>query len=371
MHIGVPTERKAQENRVALVPSGVRELVARGHDVVVEAGAGAGSGISDDAYTAAGARLGTADDAWGADLVVKVKEPEPGEHRHLRADQTLFAYLHLAAAPELTAALVSAGTTAIAYEMVRLPDGSLPLLAPMSEIAGRLAVQVGAYHLMEPAGGRGVLLAGVPGVRRARVVVIGAGQAGHNAARLAVSLGADVTVLDINISRLRELDELSAGRVSTIVANAHEIEVAAREADLVIGAVLVPGRRAPVVLGSDVVARMRPGSVLVDVAIDQGGCFADSRATTHTAPTFTAHGCLFYCVANMPGAVPETATAALTNATLPYVLTLADHGWAEAAGSDPALAAAVATSDGVVVSPEIAAELPHLPVRDPVGGRGA
>ncbi|WP_127571442.1 alanine dehydrogenase [Georgenia faecalis] len=362
MHVGVPRERKSQENRVALVPSGARELVARGHDVVVERGAGLGSGVPDQAYAAAGARLGTADDAWGAELVLKVKEPQPQELHHLRAGQVLFTYFHLAAAGELTAALVAAGTTAVAYEMVELPDGSLPLLAPMSEIAGRLSVQVGAYHLMEPMGGRGVLLAGVPGVRSADVVVLGAGRAGANAARLALQWGARVTVLDLAVDRLRELDELYGGGLRTIVSSAAAIEDAVREADLVVGAVLVRGRRAPVLVPHSLVEEMRPGSVLVDIAIDQGGCFADSRPTTHGDPTYRVASSLFYCVANMPGAVPATATAALTNATLPYALALAEHGWRGACERDPALAAAVLTSDGAVTSPVIAREFPDLPV---------
>ncbi|HXV92165.1 MAG TPA: alanine dehydrogenase [Pseudonocardia sp.] len=366
MRIGVPREVKNHEYRVALTPAGAHELVRSGHEVVVEAGAGAGSSIPDADYAEVGARiLRTADDVWAcADLLLKVKEPIAEEYHRLRRDQVLFTFLHLAASRECTEALLASGTTAIAYETVRLPDGTLPLLAPMSEVAGRLAPQAGASALMRAAGGRGVLLGGVPGVAPAQVVVIGAGVAGQNAVAMAVGLGADVTVLDLDITKLRDLDARYAGRVRTIVSNRHALERAVLDADLVVGAVLVPGARAPKLVSNDLVRRMKPGSVLVDVAIDQGGCFADSRPTTHAEPTYTVHGSVFYCVANMPGAVPHTSTFALTNATLPYVLRLADQGWRDALAADPALAAGLSTHDGVLTSSEVARDL-GIPQHDP------
>ena len=368
MRIGVPREAKNHEYRVALTPAGAHELVRAGHHVLVERGAGLGSAISDADFEAAGARVvATADDVWGAaDLLLKVKEPIAQEFHRLRREQVLFTYLHLAASRETTEALLAAGTTAIAYETVRLADGTLPLLAPMSEVAGRLAPQAGAGTLMRAAGGRGVLLGGVPGVRPASVVVIGAGVAGQNAVAMAVGLGAEVTVLDLDLAKLRRIDERYAGRVRTVASNAHEVEKACLEADLVIGAVLVPGARAPRVVTNDLVRRMKPGSVLVDVAIDQGGCFEDSRPTTHSNPTYVVHGSVFYCVANMPGAVPHTSTYALTNATLPYVLRLASRGWVEALATDPALAAGLATHDGALMSLEVAHDLGL-----PYGGAGA
>jgi alanine dehydrogenase len=366
MRIGVPREVKNHEYRVALTPAGANELTRSGHRVLVQRGAGLGSAISDDEYEAAGAHIiGTADALWdAAELVLKVKEPVEEEYHRLRSGQVLFTYLHLAASLSGTKALLEAGTTAIAYETVRLPDGTLPLLAPMSEVAGRLAPQAGAAALMKAAGGRGVLLGGVPGVRPAQVVVIGAGVAGQNAVAMAVGLGADVTVLDLDIAKLRRLDERYAGRVRTVVSNAHELEKAVLSADLVIGAVLVPGARTPQLVSGDVVRRMKPGSVLVDVAIDQGGCFADSRPTTHADPTYTVHGSVFYCVANMPGAVPHTSTYALTNATLPYVLRLANLGWADALAADPALAAGLSTHDGALTSLQVAHDL-DLPYAEP------
>ena len=348
---------------MALTPAGVNELVNAGHVVVVQAGAGVGSAIDDADYRAAGATVSTVDDAWGAELVVKVKEPIPAEFSRLRADQILFTYLHLAANEPLVNALVAAGTTSIAYETVQLPDGLLPLLAPMSEVAGRLSVLVGAYHLMGSQGGRGVLLPGVPGVRPATVTIIGAGTAGQNALSQAVAMGADVTVLDLSIPRLRQIDALYAGRVHTVVSNAYEIERAARGSDLVIGAVLVPGRKAPTLVSRELVSRMRRGSVLVDIAIDQGGCFADSHPTTHDDPVYDVEGSIFYCVANMPGAVAVTSTYALTNATLPYVVEIADLGWRAAVAQDPALAGGLSTVDGYVVHKETSELFPQFPSR--------
>ena len=365
MRIGVPREVKNHEYRVALTPAGAFELIRAGHDVLVERSAGLGSSIVDADYEAVGAKIvETADEVWAdADLVLKVKEPIQAEYHRMRSGQVLFTYLHLAASKPCTEALLSAGTTAIAYETVRLADGSLPLLAPMSEVAGRLAPQAGAAALLRAAGGRGVLMGGVPGVRPADVVVIGAGVSGANAVAMAVGLGADVTVLDLDIAKLRALDALYAGRVRTVVSNAHELERACLGADLVIGAVLVPGGKAPKLVSHDLVRRMKPGSVLVDIAIDQGGCFEDSRPTTYADPTYTVHGSVFYCVANMPGAVPHTSTYALTNATLPYVLKLADRGWQAALADDPALAAGLSTHAGRLTSEPVARDLglPYTP----------
>ncbi|MGV9679247.1 alanine dehydrogenase [Nocardia sp. NPDC003482] len=357
MKIGIPREVKNHEYRVACTPAGARELVSRGHEVFVESGAGAGSAFDDDAYTLVGARvLPTAAEVWAvADLVLKVKEPVAQEYSRLREDQVLFTYLHLAASAECTDALLASGITAIAYETVTGRDGSLPLLAPMSEVAGRLAPQAGAYHLMRSGGGRGVLMGGVPGARPAKVVVIGAGVAGRNAAAVAVGMRADVTVLDLNIAPLRDLDAQYQGRVRTVVANAQEVENRVREADLVIGAVLVPGAKAPKLVSNSLVAQMKPGSVLVDIAIDQGGCFADSHPTTHDDPTYRVHNSVFYCVANMPGAVPYTSTVALTNATLPYVISLADRGWRAATAADPGLASGLSTHRGLLLSESVAA----------------
>jgi alanine dehydrogenase len=351
--VGVPREVKNHEYRVAITPAGVVELVHRGHDVLVEAGAGDGSSLPDADYAAAGARIvAFADEAWAADLVLKVKEPVAEEFPRLRRDQILFTYLHLAANEECTRALVDAGTTAIAYETVRAPDGSLPLLAPMSEVAGRMAPQVGAHCLERAQGGRGVLLGGVSGVPAGKVAVIGAGVAGMSAATIAVGMQAEVVVLDTNVNRLRQIDFTYRGHLQTVASNAYEIDKACRWADLVIGAVLVPGAKAPRLVSDELVARMRPGSVLVDIAIDQGGCFADSRPTTHTDPTYTVHGSVFYCVANMPGAVPNTSTWALTNVTLPYAVSLADKG--TEALDDPTLAAGLNVADGTVMLAEVA-----------------
>jgi alanine dehydrogenase len=368
MLVGVVSEVKDSEYRVALTPAGVHELVRAGHEVLVQAGAGVGSAIADADYTGAGARIvPDADGVWGsADLLLKVKEPVGQEYHRLRRGQVLFTYLHLAASRPCTEALLTSGTTAIAYETVRGADGSLPLLAPMSEVAGRLAPQAGATALMAAHGGRGVLLSGVPGVAPAEVVVLGAGVAGANAVAMAVGLGARVTVLDLDIAKLRSLDAQYHGRVRTIASNAHALESAVLEADLVIGAVLVPGARAPKLVTDDLVARMKPGSVLVDVAIDQGGCFEGSRPTTHREPTYPVHDSVFYCVANMPGAVPHTSTYALTNATLPYVLRLAGQGWRAALATDAGLAAGLSTHDGALTSVEVARAL-GMAVHDPRG----
>jgi len=354
MRIGIPTEIKDNEYRVAITPAGVHELVTRGHEVFVQGGAGLGSSLTDAEYEAAGAKvLGEAPEVWAqAELLLKVKEPVAAEYGYLRPDLVLFTYLHLAADRPLTQALAAAGTTAIAYETVQLPDRSLPLLAPMSEVAGRLAPQVGAATLMRASGGRGVLLGGVPGVHPGKVVVLGAGVSGMNAAAIAVGMGADVTVLDTNVERLRAADRIYRGHLRTVTSNSYEVERAVL--DLVIGAVLVAGAKAPVLVRDELVGRMRPGSVLVDIAIDQGGCFESSRPTTHSDPTFPVAGSVFYCVANMPGAVPHTSTWALTNVTLPYAVALAGLGWTDAVRSDPALAGGVNTTGGAVTNAAVA-----------------
>jgi alanine dehydrogenase len=328
MQIGIPTETKNNEFRVAITPSGVTELTRRGHEVLIQAGAGDGSAIGDSDFKAAGAQLiATAEDVWAeADLVLK-------------------------------------GTTSIAYETVQTADGALPLLAPMSEVAGRLSAQVGAYHLMRTHGGRGVLMGGVPGVEPAKVVVIGGGTAGYNAARVADGMGAAVTVLDVNINKLRELDTVFGGRVQTRYSTALELEEAVKRADLVIGAVLLPGAKAPKLVSNSLVANMKPGAVSVDIAIDQGGCFEDSHPTTHDDPTFAVHDTLFYCVANMPASVPKTSTFALTNATMPYAIELADNGWQAACRSNPALAKGLSTHDGALLCQRVAADL-ALPFTD-------
>ncbi|MEU7372034.1 alanine dehydrogenase [Streptomyces albidoflavus] len=356
MKVGIPSEVKNNEFRVAITPAGVHELVRHGHEVYVQQGAGLGSSITDAEYVAAGgAILPTADEVWAiADLLLKVKEPIEEEYHRLRKDQTLFTYLHLAASRPCTDALIASGTTAIAYETVETADRRLPLLAPMSEVAGRLAPQVGAYHLMRAAGGRGVLPGGVPGVAAGKAVVIGGGVSGWNATQIAVGMGFHVTLLDRDINKLKEADKVFGTKVQTVVSNSFELERACLEADLVIGAVLIPGAKAPKLVTNELVSRMKPGSVLVDIAIDQGGCFEDSHPTTHAEPTFQVHNSVFYCVANMPGAVPNTSTHALTNATLPYILELADRGWVEALRRDAALAKGLNTHDGKVVYREVA-----------------
>ncbi|GLX99643.1 MULTISPECIES: alanine dehydrogenase [Actinoplanes] len=351
MRVGIPSEVKNNEFRVAITPAGVFEFARHGHDVFVQAGAGLGSSITDDDFRSAGAViLPDADAVWQTgDLILKVKEPIAEEYPRMRPDQVLFTYLHLAAGKACTDALLDRRVTGIAYETVELADRSLPLLAPMSEVAGRLAPQVGAYHLMRARGGRGVLMGGVPGVYAAKAVVIGAGVSGLNAAAIALGMQAEVLLLDKNVARLRAVDADYRGHVQTIASNAYEIEKAVLDADLVIGAVLVPGAKAPTLISNDLVSRMKPGSVLVDISIDQGGCFEDSRPTTHDDPAYRVHESMFYCVANMPGAVPHTSTYALTNVTLPYALELADHGWRAAMKADPALAAGLNTFDGRVV----------------------
>jgi alanine dehydrogenase len=363
--VGVPREVKDQEYRVALTPSGVRELVREGHDVRVEKDAGAGSSIPDDEYVAAGAAIvGSADDLWAdAELVLKVKEPVAEEYPRMRPDQVLFTYLHLAASRECTEALLSAGTTAVAYETVQLPDGSLPLLAPMSEVAGRMAPQVGAHCLERGSGGRGVLMGGVSGVYAAKVVVLGAGVSGMNAAAIALGMQAEVLLLDKNVAKLREADRIYQGHLQTVASNVFEVERAVLDADLVIGAVLVPGARAPTLVSDELVSRMRSGAVLVDISVDQGGCFESTRPTTHSDPTYEVEGCLFYCVANMPGAVPHTSTYALTNVTMPYVVDIANRGLAAAVAADPALALGVSTVAGRLVSAPVA-EAHDLPLTD-------
>jgi alanine dehydrogenase len=357
MKVSVPREVKNHEYRVAITPAGVRELTSHGHQVYLEHDAGAGSQFADDAYTAAGATIvPDADEVWGiADMVLKVKEPVAQEYRRMRPGLTLFTYLHLAADRACTDALLDSKVTGIAYETVQLDDGSLPLLAPMSEVAGRLAPQVGAYHLMRSGGGYGALLGGVPGTRASSVVVIGGGVSGQNAAQIAVGMGAHVTVLDKNVARLRQIDAIYQGRIQTVASNAYEVEKAVLGADLVIGAVLVTGAKAPKLVSNEQVSRMKPGSVLVDIAIDQGGCFEDSHPTTHADPVFRVHDSVFYCVANMPGAVPNTSTYALTNATLPYVVELADNGWQAALAADPALALGLNTHEGELTNAPVAA----------------
>jgi alanine dehydrogenase len=366
--IGVPSEIKNNEYRVAMTPAGAHELVRHGHEVFIQRGAGTGSSISDDDYTGAGAKiLETADDVWATgELILKVKEPIAPEYHRMRKGQTLFTYLHLAASRECTQALLDSGVTSVAYETVQLPNRSLPLLAPMSEVAGRLAPQVGAYNLMRSNGGRGVLPGGVPGVAPAKVVVIGARVSGLNAAQIAVGMGADVSILDISIDRLRHIDAIYQGRLKTLMSSTYAIEQAVLAADLVIGAVLIPGAKAPTLVPNDLVARMKPGSVLVDIAIDQGGCFEDSHPTTHDEPTYKVHDSVFYCVANMPGSVPNTSTYALTNVTLPYAIALAGKGWQQAVRDDDALAHGLSTHEGRLTSGPVAEAhgMEYVPLSD-------
>jgi alanine dehydrogenase len=353
--VGVAKEIKTDEYRVALTPAGARELLQRGHDVLIETGAGEGSAFPDAAYEAAGARTVGVDDVWAeADLLLKVKEPIAPEYGRLREGLVLFTYLHIAADEPLTRALMESGITAVAYETVETDAGALPLLAPMSEIAGRLAAQAGAYFLEKPLGGRGLLLGGVPGVAPGRVLVIGGGIVGYNAAVIAIGLGANVTILERSIDRMRHLEEVLSGRVSLVMSSSLQIEESVGNADVVIGAVLIPGALAPKLITREMVAGMKEGSVLADVAIDQGGCAETSRPTTHSEPVYSAEGVTHYCVANMPGAVPITSTKALTNATLPYVEAIADHGLAEAVARDPALARGVNVLDGKITYEAVA-----------------
>ena len=355
MLIGVPKEIKVHEYRIALTPEGAAELIRAGHEVVVEKDAGVGSSLPDSEYVAVGARIeADVKKIWrSSEMILKVKEPIAAEYPRLRKDQILFTYLHLAASRECTDALLKSGTTAIAYETVSV-NGYLPLLAPMSEVAGRLSVQVGASALQKPHGGRGVLMAGVPGVAPGKVVVIGGGSAGLNAAVIAMGMGADVTVLDRSLPRLAHIDSLYQGRIKTLASSFATIDREIKNADLVIGAVLVPGAKAPKLISNAQVASMKVGSVLVDIAIDQGGCFEDSRPTTHAEPTFKVHNSIFYCVANMPGAVPVASTYALTNATLPYAIALANNGWEKATAADPALALGLNVHAGKVTYPAVA-----------------
>jgi alanine dehydrogenase len=368
--VGIPREVKNHEYRVAITPAGVNEFVRRGHEVVIEQSAGLGSSIPDDDFVRAGASiLPTADDVWDSgELILKVKEPIAEEYGRMRKGQTLFTYLHLAASRPCTDALIDSGTTAIAYETVQLPDRSLPLLHPMSEVAGRMAPQVGAYHLQREGGGRGVLMGGVSGVYAAKVVVLGAGVSGMNAAAIALGMQAEVLLLDKNIAKLREADRIYQGHCQTVSSNAYEVEQACLDADLVIGAVLVPGAKAPTLVSDDLVARMKPGSVLVDISIDQGGCFESSHPTTHDDPTYPVESSLFYCVANMPGAVPHTSTYALTNVTLPYALEIADQGWQQALRHDRALALGLNVHEGQITNDAVADAhgLPSVPLDEVV-----
>ncbi|MEP7023998.1 MAG: alanine dehydrogenase [Actinomycetota bacterium] len=368
MKVGVPAEVKNHEYRVAITPAGVHEFTRAGHEVYIQAEAGVGSSIPDTDFVAAGAEiLPTADDVWQTgDLILKVKEPVEEEYHRMRADQVLFTYLHLAASRPCTEALLKAGVTAIAYETVQLPDGSLPLLAPMSEVAGRMAPQVGAHHLQRDGGGRGVLMGGVSGVYAAKVVVIGAGVSGMSAAAIALGMQSEVLLIDKNIGRLRQADAIYQGHCQTVASNAYEIERAVIDADLVIGAVLVPGARAPKLITNELVSRMKSGSVLVDIAIDQGGCFEDSHPTTHAEPIYRVHDSVFYCVANMPGAVPHTSTYALTNVTLPYAVEIANRGWRAALQADPSFAPGLNTYAGVLTCPPVAEAhgLPFKPLSE-------
>jgi alanine dehydrogenase len=368
MKVGVPKEVKNHEYRVAITPAGVHELTRYGHEVYVQKDAGTGSSIPDEDFVAGGAQiLATADDVWQAgDLILKVKEPVPEEYHRMRKDQILFTYLHLAASRACTDALTESGITAIAYETVQLPDGSLPLLAPMSEVAGRMAPQVGAHHLQRDGGGRGVLMGGVSGVYAAKVVVLGAGVSGMSSAAIALGMQAEVLLIDRNIARLRSADAIYQGHCQTVASNSYEIERAVIDADLVIGAVLVPGAKAPKLISNELVSRMKAGSVLVDIAIDQGGCFEDSRPTTHAEPTYRVHNSVFYCVANMPGAVPHTSTYALTNVTLPYAVEIAGRGWREALRADPSFAPGMNVHEGVITCQPVgeAHGLPWTPLAE-------
>jgi alanine dehydrogenase len=370
--IGVPKEIKDNENRVAISPAGIDALVEAGHEVLIEMGAGEGSGFSDEAFIEHGAKIAqTAEDVWSsADMVMKVKEPQPSEYRYFREDLILFTYLHLAAEPELTRALVESKVTAIAYETIQLENGSLPLLTPMSEVAGRMSVQIGAQLLEKPKGGKGVLLGGVPGVLPGKVVIIGGGTVGTNAAKMALGLGADVTILDVNPDRLRELDDIFRGQVRTLMSNSYNIGQAVQKADLLIGAVLVPGRRAPRLVTEEMVKTMSPGSVIVDVAIDQGGSIETiDRVTTHSNPTIVKHGVVHYAVANIPGAVPRTSTLALTHVTVPYAVQIANKGVEKAVKDNRALGLGVNVMKGHVTHQAVAESLslPYVPLNDVLG----
>jgi alanine dehydrogenase len=371
MKVGVPKEVKNHEYRVAITPIGVHELTAHGHEVYVEQAAGLGSLISDDEYVAAGAKiLPDADETWGvADMVLKVKEPVAEEYHRLREGLTLFTYLHLAADRPLTEELIRTKTTGIAYETVQLPSGGLPLLYPMSEVAGCLAPQVGAYSMMKAQGGRGVLMGGVGGVANAKVVIIGAGVSGQNAANIALGMGADVTLLDTDLDKLRMSFWRYNNRVHGLASSQLAIQQQVMEADMVIGAVLIPGAKAPTLVSNALVAQMKPGSVLVDIAVDQGGCFEDTHPTTHAEPTYPVHNSIFYCVANMPGAVPNTSTYALTNATLPYVVAVADKGWEKALRDDHSLALGLNTHGGALTYEPVAAahDLPYKKLDEVLG----
>ncbi|GAB48693.1 alanine dehydrogenase [Mobilicoccus pelagius] len=368
MKIGVPTEVKNREYRVAITPAGVHELVEHGHEVHVQKGAGLGSSIPDEAYVSQGATVvDSVDDVWGdTEMILKVKEPIEQEYQYLRKGLTLFTYLHLAADRPLTERLLESGTTSIAYETVQLSNGTLPLLYPMSEVAGCLAPQVGAHHLMRAYGGRGVLMGGIGGVASAKVVVLGGGVAGQNAANIAVGMGADVTILDTDLEKLRQTFWRWSGRIHQLASNKLTVAEQVADADLVIGSVLIPGAKAPKLVTDEMVGGMKPGSVLVDIAIDQGGCFEGSRPTTHDDPTFAVHDSTYYCVANMPGAVPHTSTYALTNATMPYTVALADRGWRAALAEDPVLVPGLNTHEGMLTYGAVAEAfgLEHTPVED-------
>ncbi len=368
MLVGVPREVKDHEFRVSVTPSGVREFVNRGHDVVVQRSAGEGSGFSDAEYAAAGARLAaTAEEIFAAaEMIVKVKEPVATEYGLLRQDQVLFTYLHLAADKPLTESLVSNGVQAVGYETVQLDNGLLPLLTPMSEVAGRMSIQVGAHYLEKAHGGRGTLLGGIPGVPGAEVTIIGGGVVGTHAAQVALGMGANVIVIDRSLERLRQLDTLLHGRIHTLAANMDNVAAAVKQADLVIGAVLLPGAKAPKIVTEEMIASMRAGSVVVDVAIDQGGCIETARPTTHSSPTYVVHDVVHYCVTNMPGAVPRTSTIGLSNVTLPYGLQIADLGLVDAALEDPALARGINVIEGRVTQPGVAEALamPYTPISE-------
>ncbi|AHA74228.1 alanine dehydrogenase [Bacillus thuringiensis] len=356
MRIGIPTEIKNNENRVAMTPAGAVHLVQNGHEVFVQKGAGLGSGFTDEEYVQAGAKLvETAEEAWNQDMVMKVKEPVASEYGYFREGLILFTYLHLAPEPELTKALINNKVASIAYETVQLDNRSLPLLAPMSEVAGRMSAQIGAQFLEKNKGGKGILLAGVPGVKRGKVTIIGGGQAGTNAAKIAVGLGADVTIIDLSAERLRQLDDIFGNQVKTLMSNPYNIAEAVKESDLVIGAVLIPGAKAPKLVTEEMIQSMEPGSVVVDIAIDQGGIFeTTNRITTHDNPTYEKHGVVHYAVANMPGAVPRTSTLALTNVTVPYAVQIANKGYKDACLGNSALLKGINTLDGYVTFEAVA-----------------